>query len=140
MPTAENGTLYVPEPSADVSYTWQHNGVDIPNGSGSSHTLTDIQPYQTGLYTYTASLPNAGASVTSSAMIVGLETSEKVVGDGSEVGADIPHPNGNIYDQVLLAGPGATVTANPGQVTRVSFVDLSNDIVQVELSGAGTLS
>jgi hypothetical protein len=64
----------------------------------------------------------------------------KVTGAAREVGSDIHHVNGNVYDQVLLTGANATVTADPGQVTRVSFVDLTNDIVQVEFSGAGALT
>jgi hypothetical protein len=67
-------------------------------------------------------------------------TTGKVLGAAVEVGSDIRHANGNTYDQVLLTGANATVAANPGQVTRVSFVDLSNDIVQVEFSGAGALT
>jgi len=49
-------------------------------------------------------------------------------------------PTANVYDQVLLTGPVASVKADPGQVTRVSFIDLSNDVVQVEFSGPGTLT
>jgi hypothetical protein len=56
------------------------------------------------------------------------------------VGADIRHPNGNVYDQVLLQGAAATITADPGQVTRVSYLDLNEDIVQVEFAGAGSLT
>jgi hypothetical protein len=63
-----------------------------------------------------------------------------VVGGGTEVGSNIVHPNGNIYDQVLMTGSSVTVTADAGQVTRVSFLDLSGDIVQVEFSGAGSLN
>jgi sugar lactone lactonase YvrE len=64
----------------------------------------------------------------------------KVTGSGTEVGVNIVHPNGNVYDQVLLTGPSATVRADPGQITRISFIDLNDDIVQVEFSGAGTLT
>ncbi len=64
----------------------------------------------------------------------------KVVGAATEVASDIRHPNGNVYDQVLMTGANATVTADPGQVTRVSYVDLTDDIVQVEFSGAGALT
>ncbi|MSU71480.1 MAG: hypothetical protein EXS43_03935 [Opitutus sp.] len=32
------------------------------------------------------------------------------------------------------------MTADPGQVTRISFTDLTDDIVQVEFAGSGTLS
>jgi hypothetical protein len=41
---------------------------------------------------------------------------------------------------VLLQGDSTTVTADPGKITRISYIDLTNDIVQVEFSGAGTLS
>src|SRR5262245_23685258 len=54
--------------------------------------------------------------------------------------SNISHPNGNVYDQVLLKASAITVTADPGQVTRVSFLDLSGDIVQAEFGGAGTLT
>ncbi len=64
----------------------------------------------------------------------------KVSGAATEVASDIRHPNGNVYDQVLLSGAAATVTADPGQVTRVSYEDLNHDLVQVEFSGAGSLS
>lgn len=61
-------------------------------------------------------------------------------GDAVEVASDIGHANGGIYDQVLLRGPVGTVEADPGQMTRVSFLDLTDDIVQVEFSGAGSLT
>jgi len=63
-----------------------------------------------------------------------------VTGGGTEVGTDIRHPNGNIYDQVLMTGASVTVSADAGQVTRVSFLDLSGDIVQAEFSGKGSLT
>jgi hypothetical protein len=59
---------------------------------------------------------------------------------------NVRHPNGRIFDQVLLAGAAAAITAEHSpdpaldQVTRMSFVDLDDDIVQVEFSGPGTLS
>lgn len=63
-----------------------------------------------------------------------------ITGGGTEVGTDIQHPNGNVYDQVLMTGASVTVTADAGQTTRVSFVDLQGDILQAEFSGAGTLT
>lgn len=60
-------------------------------------------------------------------------------GSGTQVNFNTPHPNGNVYDQVLLTGTTATVTADSGQSTRLSFIDLNDDIVQLEFSGAGTL-
>jgi len=63
-----------------------------------------------------------------------------VTGAGTEVGSNITHPNGNVYDQVRLDGGSVTVTADPGQITRVSFLDASGDIVQAEFSGKGSLT
>jgi len=63
-----------------------------------------------------------------------------VTGGGTEVGPNVQHPNGNVYDQVLMTGSSVTVTADAGQVTRVSFLDLNGDIVQAEFSGKGTLT
>lgn len=61
-------------------------------------------------------------------------------GGGSEVLSNVVHPNGNVYDQVLMSGSSVTVTADAGQITRVSFLDLQGDIVQAEFAGAGTLT
>src|SRR5690606_17163673 len=57
-----------------------------------------------------------------------------------ELQGDIPHNNGNIFDQVLLTGAAAAITADAGQITRMSYIDLNDDIVQVEFSGSGTLA
>lgn len=54
--------------------------------------------------------------------------------------SDIQHPNGNVYDQVLLKTSTITVTNDDSQITRVSFLDLQGDIVQAEFSGAGSLT
>lgn len=61
-------------------------------------------------------------------------------GGAVEVASNVVHPDGNIYDQVLLQGPVGTVSADPGQMTRVSFLDLTGDIVQVEFSGKGAMT
>jgi hypothetical protein len=70
-----------------------------------------------------------------------LTSNVKIAGTAVEVGSNIVHPaTGNTYDQVLLQGNSATITADPNQIVRTSFVDVDGDIVQVEFSGAGTLS
>jgi hypothetical protein len=71
---------------------------------------------------------------------VGITSTAKVSGSGTVVRSDIVHPNGNVYDQVLLTGSSATITAEGTKVTRISFIDLNDDIVQVEFSGAGTVA
>jgi hypothetical protein len=85
---------------------------------------------------------------TRSALVVGLFLllsvaglhAAAVTGSAREVGTNIVHPNGNVYDQVLLTGSAATVEADPGQVTRVSLIDLNDDIIQIELGGKGRLT
>ncbi len=61
-------------------------------------------------------------------------------GTGDIAGENIQHPNGNIFDQVLLTGESIQLQARPNQITRVSFMDEDEDIVQVEFSGAGTFT
>ena len=61
-------------------------------------------------------------------------------GSGEIAGENIQHPNGNIFDQILLTGPSITVKAKEGQITRVSFLDENGDIVQAEFSGSGTFT
>lgn len=64
-----------------------------------------------------------------------------VTGGGTEVLSNrFVGANGNTFDQVLMTGSSVTVTADPGQVTRVSYLDLQGDIVQAEFSGAGSLT
>ncbi len=63
-----------------------------------------------------------------------------ITGSGEIVGTNILHPNGNIFDQVLITGEKVTLRADNGQITRASFVDINDDIVQVEFSGAGTVA
>ncbi len=61
-------------------------------------------------------------------------------GSGEVVGENIRHPSGNIFDQVLLTGQSIKLQAKPGQITRVSFMDEDEDIVQIEFSGAGNFT
>ena len=39
-----------------------------------------------------------------------------------------------------LTGESVQLQAKPGQITRVSFMDETEDIVQVEFSGVGTFT
>ncbi|HVS51478.1 MAG TPA: hypothetical protein VHD62_03915 [Opitutaceae bacterium] len=70
----------------------------------------------------------------------GTEVTPGGTGVQGDVAHFIQHPNGNKYDQVLLTGGSVSVTNDPGQITRVSFLDLNNDVVQAEFSGSGTLT
>jgi hypothetical protein len=121
-----------------VTYQWTKNGTTISNATSASYSLANVQPANAGLYR--AVIANTVGSTTSDPFILGVSTTSKVIGTGSEIGPNITHQNGHIYDQVLLTGSAATATADADQVLRISFIDLSDDIVQVEFSGAGTLS
>ncbi|HWA86599.1 MAG TPA: Ig-like domain-containing protein [Opitutus sp.] len=83
---------------------------------------------------------SSGGDFSASASPLGGMAEAKVAGDAREVASNLTAPNHNVYDQVLLTGASASITADPGQITRISYVDLSNDIVQVEFSGAGRLT
>ncbi|ACB77098.1 carbohydrate binding domain-containing protein [Opitutus terrae] len=120
---------------------WTRNGSDVTRLAAPVVTLENLQPADAGIYR--ARVSNASGSVLSEPMILGLTSSSKVVGAGHEVGSNIyVASNGNTFDQVLLEGAAAAITADHAlnQITRLSYIDLDNDIVQVEMSGPGTLS
>ena len=118
------------------SAEWHFN--DRPTGtSGSTLSLAGVRSEQAGLY---IPLVSSTGAYLAEPRILGLSSTSKVVDTGTEVGINIRHPNGNTYDQVLLTGSAVTITADAGQVTRTSFLDLDGDIVQVEFSGAGSLT
>ncbi|HWA87170.1 MAG TPA: carbohydrate binding domain-containing protein [Opitutus sp.] len=122
------------------SVQWSRNGVALAGAATSTLSLLNPSPATSGLYS--AVFTNTSGSATSDLAIVGTESTDKVVGDGTIVGSDIPHPNGNVFDQVLVTGPAEAITSDYAlnQITRTSFIDLDDDIVQVEFSGPGTLS
>lgn len=92
----------------------------------------------TGVFTGNLSGANGGDFTASSSSLRPASTT-KIQGMAREVASDIPLA-GRVYDQVLLEGTSASIAADPGQITRISYTDLSQDIVQVEFSGAGRLS
>ncbi|HWL14687.1 MAG TPA: immunoglobulin domain-containing protein [Opitutus sp.] len=131
-------TLTARAGASGVSYAWRHDGATIAGATGASLNLANVQPRDAGVYTVVAD--NSSARQDSAPAIVGVLTSAKVAGDGRQLTPDVLHPNGNIYDQLLLEGAAASLTADAGQITRISFIDTDDDIVQVEFSGPGTLS
>jgi hypothetical protein len=100
-------------------------------------TVANVQPANAGIYY--ALVNNAGGAGRSQPAILGVNSTVKLIGTGTEF-PDITASNGNIYDQILLGASAASVKADPGQILRISFLDLNDDIVQVEFSGAGTLT
>lgn len=126
---------------------WLRNGmpwsvppeqINIGRTSVGASLLLGYAPDTAGVYTALAT--NASGRVLSSPLVAGFLSTTKVAGTAREVGPDILHPNGRTVDQILLEGTAAAITADPGQVTRMSFVDMNDDIVQMEFSGAGSVS
>jgi hypothetical protein len=95
-------------------------------------------PTQQGNYQVIVTARNANGPTTMNLLlIVGAPAGPHAEGSVTEAGSNIRHPNGNTIDQYLLTGTSATLRADPGEVVRVSYIDLDDDIVQVEFSGAG---
>ncbi|HVU25554.1 MAG TPA: immunoglobulin domain-containing protein [Opitutus sp.] len=120
------------------TYAWTKDGIALAGATASTFTTDSLEPADAGIYGTTVT--GLGKTISAAHAIVGLTTTTKVAGSGAEVGQNIRHPNGNYYDQVLLQGEAASITADSGQVTRTSYIDRNGDIVQVEFSGTGTLS
>ena len=120
-------------------YQWQFNGSNLAGATSPSLSVGNVQPANAGLYV--ADVLNSVSTATASdAAVVGVTTTNKVIGAGAEIGSNITAPNKNIYDQVLLSGAAATITADSGQIMRTSFIDANDDSVQVEFGGAGALT
>lgn len=119
---------------------WRRNGRSLSMATSTTYTLQGVTAGDTGLYDVLAT--NGARATVSAPAILGVAIAENVLGGAKEVASDITHANGNVYDQVLLTGTAATITADAqdAQVTRLSFIDLDDDIVQIELSGPGSLS
>jgi hypothetical protein len=123
--------------SPNATFKWLRNGATVTNATAANLTLSSVAAGNAGIY---IALVTDGGTTASAPAVVGLTVSAKLTGAAGEVGPNIPHLNGNIYDQLLLQGDAAGITADAGQIVRLSFCDLNGDIVQVEFSGAGTLA
>ncbi|MBA3848656.1 MAG: hypothetical protein C0502_01515 [Opitutus sp.] len=122
----------------NMTFQWSRNGVNLNGQTRSTVTFERLTTQNAGVYSVAVDSPLG--PVSGGAAIVGPTITAKVNGRGTEVGQNILHPNGNIFDQILLEGDAASFTADAGQITRLSYIDANDDIVQVEFSGAGTVS
>ena len=137
-------SLSVAASGDDLTYQWytgDSGDTANPVSGATGSTLT------TGALTtstnYWVQVTNAGGTADSdTAAITVAAPSVPLVLDGSGdiAGEDIQHANGNVFDQILLTGESVQLQAKPGQITRVSFMDENEDIVQVEFSGNGTFT
>jgi cyclophilin family peptidyl-prolyl cis-trans isomerase len=145
--TAQPGSLavavggavtFTADVSGATSLQWQRNGVNLPGQNGPTLTLGSAQPSDAGVYVLLAS--DGATTRASDPAVLGLLSDVKLVGLGQEF-PNIFHPGtGHTYDQILLQGTAATITADPDQIVRMSYIDLNDDIIQVEFSGAGALT
>ncbi len=139
-----SASLSVVASGIDLTYQWYTgNSGDTANpvtgATGSS--------FDTGALTantnFWVQVNNAGGTANSDTSVITIAAPAVPLvleGTGDIAGENIMHPNGNIFDQILLTGESIQLQARPNQITRVSFMDESEDIVQVEFSGVGTFT
>ncbi len=139
-----SASLSVAATGDDLTYQWytgNSGDTAAPVTGATSGTL------DTGALTANTSfwvqITNAGGTADSETAVVTVSAPFIPLvldGSGDIAGEDIQHANGNVFDQILLTGEFVQLQAKPGQITRVSFMDENEDIVQVEFSGNGTFT
>ena len=139
-----SASLSVAATGDDLSYQWytgNSGDTAAPVAGATAGTL------ETGALTtstnFWVQITNAGGTADSETAVVTVAAPAVPLvldGTGDIAGEDIQHANGNVFDQILLTGEFVQLQAKPGQITRVSFMDETEDIVQVEFSGTGTFT
>ena len=137
-------SLSVTASGDDLTYQWYIgiSGHDDTPISGATDNTLNTGALTVSTY-FWVQITNPGGIVDSdTAFITVAAPSVPLVldGTGDIAGENIQHPNGNVFDQILLTGESIQLQARPNQITRVSFMDETEDIVQVEFSGAGTFT
>ena len=139
-----SASLSVAASGDDLTYQWYtgNRGDTASPVSGATAGTLDTGAL-TASTSFWVQITNAGGTADSdTAVITVAAPSIPLVLDGSGdiAGENIQHANGNVFDQILLTGESVQLQAKPGQITRVSFMDENEDIVQVEFSGNGTFT
>ena len=137
-------SLSVTASGDDLTYQWYTgNSGDTASPVAGATTGTLDTGALTASTSFWVQITNAGGIADSETVVVTVAApSVPLVLDGSGdiAGENIQHANGNVFDQILLTGESIQLQARPGQITRVSFMDENEDIVQVEFSGNGTFT
>ncbi len=128
----------------DLTYQWYtgtrgDSANPIAGATGSSLT-TGALTVSTNFWAQVSNAGGTADSDTASITVTVPAVPLVLEGSGDIAGENIQHPNGNVFDQILLTGESIHLQARTGQITRVSFMDETEDIVQVEFSGAGTFT
>ncbi len=137
-------SLSVAASGDDLTYQWYtgnsgNTAAPVAGATGSTLTtgaLTESTNYWVQVTNAVSTADSDTATITVAAPSVPLVLD----GSGDIAGENIQHANGNVFDQILLTGESVQLQAKPGQITRVSFMDENEDIVQVEFSGNGTFT
>ena len=139
-----SASLSVAASGDDLTYQWftgNSGDTAAPVAGATAGTL------DTGALTASTSfwvqITNVGGTADSETAVVSVAAPAIPLvldGSGDIAGENIQHANGNVFDQILLTGESVQLQAKPGQITRVSFMDETEDIVQVEFSGVGTFT
>lgn len=135
---AVGANITLTAPATGSSYQWQRNGTNLAAATSATYALSNLSSDLAGIYA--TSVSGALNFAVDQFAVIGVATTAKVIGAGSEPFPNILHPNGNTYDQLLINGTATTFTADASQITRMSMVDTQDDIIQIEFSGAGTVT
>ena len=139
-----SASLSVTATGDDLTYQWftgNSGDTAAPVAGAISGTLTTSA--LTASTSFWVQITNAGGAADSETAVVTVAAPAVPLvldGSGDIAGENIQHPNGNVFDQILLTGETIQLQARPNQITRVSFMDETEDIVQVEFSGAGSFT
>ena len=139
--SGHTATLSVEATGDDLTYQWYGGSspdVNWPVEGATESTMT-TGALGAGV-SFWVQVTNEGGTADSDTAAITVTVPLVLSGSGSIAGEDIAHPNGNVFDQILLTGESIKLQAKPGQITRVSFMDEEEDIVQVEYSGAGAFT
>ena len=122
-------------------YTGNSGDTANPITGATSSTFNSGSLTESKSYWVQVSNPDGSADSDTAVITVAAPSVHLVLdGSGDIAGENIQHPNGNVFDQILLTGESIRLQAKPNQITRVSFMDEDEDIVQVEFSGAGSFT
>ena len=139
-----SASLSVAASGDDLTYQWfTGNSGDTASPVAGATTGTIDTGALTASTSFWVQITNAGGTADSETAVVSVAAPAVPLvldGSGDIAGEDIQHANGNVFDQILLTGESVQLQAKPGQITRVSFMDENEDIVQVEFSGTGTFT
>ena len=139
-----SASLSVAASGDDLTYQWftGNSGDTTSPVAGATGGTLDTGALSAST-SFWVQITNAGGTADSETAVVTVAApSLPLVLDGTSdiAGENIQHPNGNVFDQILLTGESIQLQARPNQITRVSFMDETEDIVQVEFSGAGSFT